>query len=80
MVAILRPFELNAGGNLTGKGAPSDCLRDYAQDVRLKGGLRILRRFGGSADFWAHHARLPLRLSFLLLTIGYPYLGADFPK
>jgi hypothetical protein len=78
MVAILGPFEPNAGGNFTGKSAPSDCLRDYAQDVRLKGGLRILRRFGGSADFWAHRARLSLHLSILLLTIGYPYVRARF--
>jgi hypothetical protein len=80
MVTIFRPFQPNTGRNFAIKSAPSDCLRNYAQDVRLKGGLRILRRFGGSADFWAHHARLPLRLSFLLLTIGYPYSSANFPK
>jgi hypothetical protein len=63
MIAILRPVEPNAGWNLASKCAPSDCLRDYAQDVRLKGGLRILRSFGAIADFWAHRARLSVHLS-----------------
>jgi hypothetical protein len=51
VVAIFRPFEPNAGGNFASKSTSCDCLRDYAQDVRLKGGLRILGSFGAGADF-----------------------------
>ena len=71
MVTIFWPFEPNTGGNLASKSTSRDCLRDYAQDVRLEGGLRILGSFGAGADFWAHRARLPLHLSISLLATGY---------
>jgi hypothetical protein len=66
MIAILGPIEPNAGWDFAGNGAPSDCLRNYAQDVRLKGSMRVKRRFHAGADFWAHRARLPLALSIPL--------------
>ena len=77
MVAILGPFEPNAGRNFARKSSTSDGLRDYAQNVRLEGGLRILGGFGRIRYLWAHHARLSLHLSILRLSAGYPYAHAS---
>jgi hypothetical protein len=42
MIAILRTIEPDAGWDFASEIAPSNCPRDYAQDVRLEGGLCIL--------------------------------------